>query len=541
MPGGPLSGCGTAQAAAGYFTAPVRGRGERLRLSLAGTAAASLAANAFSYFNFIPQHDALIEGFWQNTDWVIALGRFLLPGYRALVGNIPMPWTAGMLSMLYLALAVYCITDTLAMGTRAEILFTGGFLAANLSVLTINALFQFVLDAYLCAFFLACAGVWLLSDAAGPGRIAGAAACFFLSVGIYPAMITGALCLFLLRALRQAAEENALTPALWKKLGCWVLALGLAAGLYLLCSRLALSLRGIAGADKDTSVFSLGDKKLRDILYGMGINIYFFAGILFLGVSPVHGTKYLGPWYGAAASALAVICVVSFCRRNRGKLRGRIFGLFFLGAAVFPVLARLVNIMAESGTAHHTAYAQFLAYPALLWAFFFSRKKGEAGEDQAPAQGPGKLSAAAVIALSLIIVLANVRFSNEAYTLQKVLYDRAAYHTGQVAEDLLEAGYDPDEGDLIVVGGTFSLGGELSGKLDRISQTGMFGFYDTSVTYHTTFRSMARLLGVRVNMTTVDATADPEALGAAMAQMPAYPKEGYLQKSSDGLFIIKLS
>ena len=146
-----------------------------------------------------------------------------------------------------------------------------------------------------------------------------------------------------------------------------------------------------------------------------------------------------------------------------------------------------------------------------------------------------------MIALSLIIVLANVRFSNEAYTLQKVLYDRAAYHTGQVAEDLLEAGYDPDEGDLIVVGGTFSLGGELSGKLDRISQTGMFGFYDTSVTYHTTFRSMARLLGVRVNMTTVDATADPEALGAAMAQMPAYPKEGYLQKSSDGLFIIKLS
>ena len=521
----------------GWSGKTVSDRRERLRLALGGTAAVSLAANGFSFFNYIPQHDALTEGFWQNTNWVVGLGRFLLPWYRELTGNIPMPWAEGMLSILYVGLAVYCITGILAMDTRGSILLTGGFLASNLSVLTINSLYQFVFDAYMFAFLLACLGVYLLRDGASPGRVAGAVVCFFVSVGVYPAMITGALCLFLLRLLRRAAEENGLAPALWKTLAGWALALALAAGLYLLCSRAALAVRGIAGTDRDTSIFSLGSKKLPDILYGIGVNLYFFAAILFLGVSPVHGTKYLGPWYGAAAALLAAVCVVSFCRRNRGALRGRVWALFIAGAALFPVLARLVNIMAQSGTAHHTAYAQFLAYPALLWLFFFPGKKD--GEEPAGDRAPGKLSAAAVTVLSLVIILANVRFSNEAYTLQKVIYDRAVYHTGQVAEDLLAAGYDPDDGDVIVVGGTFSLGGELSGKLDRITQTGIYGFGDTSVTYNTTFRSMARLLGVRVNMISADAAADPAATAALIESMPVYPHEGYLQ-AADGLYVIRL-
>lgn len=524
----------------GWSGKPVAGEAERLRLALGGTAAVSLAAHAFSYFNFMPQHDALIESFWQNTGWVISLGRFLLPVYRALAGNEPMPWVTGMLSILYIALSVYCISGTLAMNTRGEILLTSGFLAANLSVLTINSLYQFVFDAYMFAFLLACAGVYILRRAASPGRIALAAVCFFLSVGVYPAMITGALCLFLLCFLRRAAEEGVLSPALWKCFAAWAVSLAAAAALYLLCSRLALSVLGVSAADKSTSIFSLDAKSLRDILYGMGVNTYFFYAILFLGVSPVHATAYLGPGYGAAAAALALICVVSFCRRNRRVLRGWTGVLFFLGVILFPIFARLVNIVAASGTAHHTAYAQFLAYPALLWMFFFRTEKKDAGADE-PDGRPGRASVSLVLVLSLILILANVRFSNSAYTLQKVIYDRAMYHSGQVAEDLRDAGYSAPDGEQIVVVGTFSLGGELSDRLDRLGQAGVYGFHDTSVTYNTTFRYMLRTMGIGVNMISVDDTADPDAVGRMLEEMPAYPKEGYLQKSDTGLYLIKLS
>ncbi len=529
-------------AISGWSGQTVTGRGERLRLALGGTAAVSLAAHAFSYFNFMPQHDALIESFWQNTGWVISLGRFLLPVYRTLAGSEPMPWVTGMLSTLYIALAVYCISGSLAMNTRGEILLTAGFMTANLSVLTINALYQFVFDAYMFAFLLACLGVYILHDAASPGRIALAAACFFLSVGVYPAMITGALCLFMLCFLRCAAEENAVSPALWRRFGAWAVSLAAAAAMYLLCSRLALGFFGVSAADKNTSIFSLDAKSIRDILYGIGVNTYFFYAILFLGVSPVHATAYLGPVYGAAAEALALSCVASSCRRNRGALRGWVAALFFPGVILFPVFARLVNIVAASGTAHHTAYAQFLAYPALLWAFFFRAKKKDAGDDDpGSVPEPGNASVCLVLLLSLILILANIRFSNSAYTLQKVIYDRAMYHSGQVAEDLKDAGYSASDGEQVVVVGTFSLGGELSGKLDRFTQAGLYGFNDTSVTYNTTFRYMLRTMGIRINMVSVGDTADPDALGRLLEDMPAYPKEGYLQKSDSGLYVIKLS
>ena len=53
----------------------------RMKLSMLGTAFFSLAANGFSYMNFTPQHDALIESFWYSRSHLIGLGRFLLNGY----------------------------------------------------------------------------------------------------------------------------------------------------------------------------------------------------------------------------------------------------------------------------------------------------------------------------------------------------------------------------------------------------------------------------------------------------------------------------
>ena len=103
----------------------------RMKLSMLGTAFFSLAANGFSYMNFTPQHDALIESFWYSRSHLIGLGRFLLNGYMVVRGKLPMPWAAGMLSMLFLGLSVYLLTRTLRMDTRAEILLTAGFMSAN--------------------------------------------------------------------------------------------------------------------------------------------------------------------------------------------------------------------------------------------------------------------------------------------------------------------------------------------------------------------------------------------------------------------------
>ena len=516
---------------AAFCQEPVSSERNRLRLSLGGTAAVSLAAHAFSFFNFIPQHDALIESFWQSLDHVVGLGRFLLPVYMYLRGYAPMPWVAGMLSILFLGLSVYFISRALRMDTRAEILLMSGFLSANICVLTLNSLFQFCFDAYMCSLLFACWGVWLISGPPDLRRYAGAMICFFISVGIYAAFITVSLCLLMILVLREVTDSNGFTRELGKKIAFWAAVLALAAALYLLGCRISLSVLDVEASTRKTSVFSLGMLGMRDLAYRAGVNYYFFLAMQFLGFSPVHHADYLGVQYGLAASALAVLCIVSFCRRHKGAMRGWIWGLYIAAAALFPFVARLVPIMTGNGGSNQTMFAQYLVFPLLLWLFFSPGGPGEA--EKTRARSAKAVTAAAL--LSVYILLGNILFSNEAYTLQKVLYDRAMYHTGQVVEDLQDAGYDASRGDRVIVSGTFSLGGDLRPRLERFERAGIDGFYDTSITYSDTFRSMARILGF-----TFRPGGSAASVSDRLADMPSYPEEGYLQEDN-GLYIIKLS
>lgn len=498
---------------------------ERLRLSMGGTATAMLAAHAFSFFNFIPQHDALTESFWQSVPHVVGLGRCLLPVYMYLRGNAPMPWVTGMLSALYMGLSVYYISRTLHMDTRSEILLTGGFLSANICVLSINALFQFCFDAYMFSLLMSCLGVWLLRQG-GLRNYVFAAVCFFISVGVYTAFITVALCLAMSSMLRDTIEHSGIPAKQLKVFAAWAAVFAAAAALYLLACRVSLSIVGTEASVRKTSVFSLGSVGLKDLVYRTGVNYYFFVAMQFLGCSPIHGTECVGIPFGIAGSLLAGICLVSFLRRHKGKLCGAAYVLAAAEAAVFPLIARLVPILTGNGGSNHTAFGQYLLFPLLLWLFFFRRE-----EDKRPRSGA---AVTAVVLLSAAIILGNVRFSNEAYTLQKVIYDRAVYHTGRVMSDLHEAGYDAEKGDTVIVSGSFSLGPDLAPELRKFDEAGVGGFYDTSITYSDTFRSMARLLGCSFRP-----GGESDHLDEQLLQMPAYPKDGYL-KEDNGTFIIKL-
>ena len=498
---------------------------DRLRLALLGAAATMLAAHAFSFFNFIPQHDALTESFWQSVSHVVGLGRCLLPVYMVLRGYAPMPWVAGMLSILYMGLSVYFISRTLRMNTRAEILLTGGFLGANICVLSINALFQFCLDAYMFSLLTACLGAWLLREG-GARRSILAGLCFFVSVGVYTAFITVALCLLMAVLVRDAADANGLPRKMWKRVFVWGVVLAAAAAMYLIACRLSLVWLKVAASTRKTSVFSLGTVGLRELAYRVGVNYYFFVAMQLLGCSPVHHTEFVGVAFGLAGSLLTAVCVLSFCRWQKGSLRGVVCILALAAAALFPLVSRLVPILTGNGGANHTALGQYLFFPMLLWLFFY-RREG----DLRPRP---RWSAAAAVLLSLFIILGNIRFANEAYTLQKVIYDRALYHTGQVVEDLRDAGYDEAAGERVIVTGSFDLGSDLDPQLRKYQDAGVGGFFDTSITYTDTFRSMARLLGSGFR-----AGGEVEDLQKRLAEMPAYPLDGYLQKEND-VYIIKL-
>ena len=197
-------------AVSSWCSARAESDAQRLKLSLLGAAIFSLAANGFSYMNFTPQHDALIESYWYTRTHLIALGRFFLNGYMTVRGKLPMPWAAGMLSMVFLGLSVYLLTKALRMDTRAEILLSAGFMSANLCITSLNASFQYFVDAYMFSLLTACLGAYLLTLQPGLGRGAAAAAALLVSTGVYTAFFPTACVILLLAILREVLENNAI-------------------------------------------------------------------------------------------------------------------------------------------------------------------------------------------------------------------------------------------------------------------------------------------------------------------------------------------
>lgn len=516
-----------AEALSAWCAEKADGDGKRLKLSMLGAALFSLAANGFSYMNFTPQHDALIESYWYSRSHLIGLGRFLLNGYMAVRGKLPMPWAAGMLSIVFLGLSVYLLTKTLGMDTRAEILLSAGFMSANLCMTSLNAIFQYFTDAYMFALMTACLGAYLLSGQPGLRRGAGAAAGFLVSMGIYPAFFPTACVILLLVILRDVLEHNGFTRALWKRIGFWAAVMAVTAVLFVLCAKLSLVLTGWKASVRKNSLYSFGSAGIGELLRRTAINYYYFLSSQLLGFSPLDGMEFLGKPYGAASILLTALCVGVFLKRHRGKVRWSVLALFLLAAALFPFIARSVNIMTGNAQSHRTMYTQYIYHVFLLWLFFLDSRDEKEPEN---AKAGRTVTAAAV--LSAALLLANVAFSNQAYTLSKVLYDRVMIHTAQVMEDLRSEGYSKAAGDTAAAVGSIELGGDLRSRLDRFECMG--GFYDTSATYVDTFRSAARLFGYDI------AWKNTEVDAGILADMPCYPDSGYIRKI-DGVYVIKLS
>ncbi|MBQ1719765.1 MAG: hypothetical protein II027_03860, partial [Bacteroidales bacterium] len=79
---------------------------QNLKICFIATAVFSLVANAFAYFNLTPHHDSILRVLRFAGNLEISTGRFLLPVWGKMIGDIAIPWFTGLLSILFLSLTV---------------------------------------------------------------------------------------------------------------------------------------------------------------------------------------------------------------------------------------------------------------------------------------------------------------------------------------------------------------------------------------------------------------------------------------------------
>lgn len=144
-------------------------------------------------------HDSLNElvPSVMGNSWKIQLGRVFVPIYRLILGEIvTTPWTIGLLSLFYIAIAVFLVAKIFKIKSRSIIVLISGIFVTNISVISITATYIHDLDCYMFALALSVFAVYLWRKYK-KGYLCGAIPICF-SLGLYQSFISVTITLIII-------------------------------------------------------------------------------------------------------------------------------------------------------------------------------------------------------------------------------------------------------------------------------------------------------------------------------------------------------
>ena len=511
---------------------------QKAKICFLATAAFSLVANAFAYFNLTPHHDAINYTLFFAGKWEIRLGRFLLPVWGKLMGDITIPWFTGLLSILFLSLTVWFCTEILNIRSKTGIILTAGFLSVNYSITELCGTYGYVLGAYTFALMLICAAVWVVKNDRGKMAVFFAAALICISMGLYQAYITVGFTLFLILVMQQAASEDGLKTHIreWIR---YVASFVIGGVLYFAIYKILLHFTGIAPANANNSISHLSNMDVRYLVDG-GILVYKnFFRFWFLGKTP---STWLIALVNLILIVTAVVAAVSRILKQKEARVGRTL-LFFSCVALFPLASMLMSLLMHNTDMNfHVNYAVFLFYPGCISLIEMNRPLSFSVIASENKQFIGKHAAQVLCLACALVLFSFVRLSNEAYAVSKVIYDRAMTTATTIMVEMdATKGYFPGETEVVVIG-------RLDSDESSIISSKNIDYFKTlrvykkvAITYPLTFERYFRLMGHPINMNwRAESLITFYENKPEVKEMPCYPAAGYCQMV-DGRMVIKLA
>ena len=197
------------------------------KLVLMTTLVCSFAAHGFLFTNEFFSHDS-ISYFTYATgsgSFYTSIGRFVIPVYELLKGDVAAPWLIGLLFLFWMSLTSFLVTQLLKIRSTAGIVLTSGLLCTNAALTLTGATYIYCMDEYAFALFTAVAAVYLVHRGRWwtlPGVLL-----LVVSLAVYQAYFTVAASLCLILVLRRLAANEPLGRTVLS--GFWYLC-ALAAG-----------------------------------------------------------------------------------------------------------------------------------------------------------------------------------------------------------------------------------------------------------------------------------------------------------------------
>jgi len=506
--------------------------GRRLLTCLAVSFAWGLIAHAFALLNPTLSHDSLyIYADAGEEAWKISLGRIFVPLYRQLLrGPLELPWVIGLLSFLWIGLALWLLCRLFDLRSLPMIALTGGVLSVNLTVIAQIGTYLYEMDFDMFALLMAVLGVWLWRRNLDRGwRVLLAALPVTVAVGIYQSYISVSIVLAMIACMLDLLRGTPVKAVLINGLkAVGVILLG--GALYFLLLKLVTLLGGVAlssgGYNSLDNALKASDMSLsRRIRY-----TWLKSGIHYMTDTPVtvgsEGLMLAVNGLFWLCGGLAVLeAMLSRKLRIGAKLLFAALGLLLpFGANVAYFLNRDVHML--------MLYAIWLVYLLVLlvlrwWA------QAESRASRALRLWTRNLGAL----LLAVILCSNVLTANGVYMKKTLEREATLSLMTRVADQLEETeGYIAGETPVAILGTNvardtlpgFEALTEVTGASHALQIT-----HRNSVNNYFTY-----VLNLPINLVSSEETLALEASEAVQA-MPVFPARGSIA-DMDGVLAVKL-
>ena len=454
------------------------------------------------------------------AEWKISLGRFINPLYRILFGGITTrPWLAGLLSLVWVSLAVYFIAREFSIDHAVPLCLLGGIAAVNVTYISQSASYINDLDANMFAVLLAVLAFCLWRR--GGKRSLWAVPLIALSLGIYQAEVSVTIALIMLSCMVRLWEKepvrDVFTDGL-KAIGLLILGGALYYGLVrAACAVFHVTMD--SGYNGLTNLAALGSVSIPHALrltYS-----YWLESIL----DRPHVLPLVVTVGSHVLLALAVLALLPGYLRRK-KLSAGSIGLVLALLALLPLGMNLAYFLNSASLGGHDLMTYAFWYVYLLDYLVLRTCAKEMPGAKLP-----RLSAVVTVALTVLILCGEIGTAHAAYDKKAAEGEQTLSLMTALTERLDEIdGYVPGETPVALIG-IPNTDVTVRGRVDTI--TGLIHKSPIwSPLYYDAY--FENILQTPIDLCDASAVQDP-----AVAVMPTFPATDSV-RWIDGVLVVKI-
>lgn len=380
-------------------------------------------AYTFAFTNKLVNHDEVSQLFSKGA--TVTSGRWGLGLLDMVFPNVSMPWIYGVLTILFIGIAICLILDLFSIRNRIIQVLLAGCIMVFPSLIGILG-YMFTSSSYGLSFLLAVLAVWLFCRPCKWAWIP-AFCCMVGSVSIYQSYIAIAASLLVLMLIRMLLVGEDPLAVLKKGIG-YVLFLIVSLGGYYLATQAILKITGVEFNNyaSDSISFSLSY-----LLEGIRLAYVNFLRFFYWAHHRLMPTSLSRKLHFLLFVAIAVLLLLWLCRQKKPFAARLLLLLVLIG--ILPLAINCMYLITTEGSIHTLVLYSFTAVYILaavladLWMQEYVSTK--------PAECIRRLTLDAIAVILALIVCINVYVANTAYLTMHLRYENAyAFYTSLTAQ-----------------------------------------------------------------------------------------------------------